>query len=299
MEYQKTVAGIVFFEGEGIYSGKEIRVELHPLRENEGIIFERADLAHRPRIKLSLDKVVALDGAVLITDGKWEITLIEHLLSALHGLEIDNVLVKVFGSEIPLLDGSTFKIVRKIQEKGYLFLPAPRKRLILKRPFEMVNGIGKISLSPASRLKIFASIHFDHPLIGEQSFEFISSPWNYIREISFARTFGFKEILEERKKQGILKGGTLSNAIVIDKEGILNEEGLRSRDEFVRHKILDILGDLFTLGLPLLAEVKACSTGHKLHIEALKNMFKAGYFEEVETRALAFLWISKRKRSIS
>lgn len=296
MEYQRTVADVVILKGEGVFTGKEIRVEIHPLRENEGLIFERADLPGNPRIPLSLENVVGLEGAVLLTDGQNTLSLVEHLLSAFHGLGIDNALVKVFGEEIPLLDGSTLPIVRALQEAGYLFLPAPRKKFVLKRPFEIVNGVGKISFKPSDRLRIKARIYFDHPSIGEQSFSFTLTPQEYIREVSFARTFGFKELLEERKKKGLLKGGSLSNAIVVDKEGVLNAEGLRTADEFVRHKVLDIVGDLFTLGYPLLAEVSAELSGHKLHIEALRALSQAGLLEEVSTRALTFLWIPKRKR---
>lgn len=296
MEYQRTLAGPIYFEGEGIFSGREIRVELHPLRENEGIIFERADLVGKPQIKLAPQNVCGLEGAVLITDGDTSITLIEHLLSALHGLGIDNALIKVYGEEIPLLDGSVLPIIKKIQERGYQLLPAPRRKFVLKRPFEMVNGVGRISFRPHNELKIQAKINFKHPLIGEQVYTFRLSPKAYISELSFARTFGFKALLEERKRQGILKGGTLSNAIVIDEEGVLNEEGLRAPDEFVRHKVLDIVGDLYTLGLPLLAEIEAEYSGHKLHIEAVKTLFQAGYLEEVESRALTFLWVPKRRR---
>lgn len=296
MEYQRTLADKVVFEGEGIFTGKEIKVELHPLKENEGIIFERADLPYSPRIKLSIDRVFGLEGAVLITDGKHNILLIEHLLSLLHGLGIDNVLIKVYGEEIPLLDGSVFPILRKVQERGYRFLPAPKRKFILKKPFEMENGIGKIKFIPSLQLKIKAKIKFEHPLIGEQEYEYISSTQAYIQEISFARTFGFKELLEERKKKGIIKGGNLSNAIIMDKEKVLNAEGLRAPDEFVRHKILDLIGDLYVLGGTLLAEVEAYCSGHKLHIDVLKSIYQLGILEEVESRAITFLWFPKKKR---
>jgi len=296
MEYQRTLADIVIFEGEGIFTGKEIRVELHPLKENEGIIFERGDLPSSPKIKLSIDRVFGLDGAVLITDGKNHILLIEHLLSLLHGLGIDNVLIKVYGEEIPLLDGSVFPILRKIQERGYKFLSALKRKFILKKSFEMVNGIGRIKFAPSLRLKIQAKINFEHPLIREQEYEFLFSTQAYISEISFARTFGFKDLLEERKRRGIIKGGNLSNAIVMDEEKVLNSEGLRAPDEFVRHKILDLMGDLYVLGGTLLAEVEASCSGHKLHIEALKSIYQLGLLEEVESRAITFLWLPKKKR---
>jgi len=293
MEYQRTLASPLSFKGEGIFSGKEIRVEVHPARENEGIVFERADLPERPRIRVSLDTVIGLEGAVVVTDGKHTISLIEHLLSALHGLGIDNALIRVYGEEIPLLDGSCWPIVRLIREKGYLFLPAPRKKFVLKRPFEIVNGVGRMSFKPASQLKIKARINFEHPLIGEQTLSFTLDPFAYLSEVAFARTFGFKDLLEERKKKGLLKGGSLSNAIILDSTGVLNEEGLRSPDEFVRHKVLDLVGDLYALGATLLAEIEAEFSGHRLHLEALKSLSLAGLLEEMEERALTFLWVLK------
>ncbi|MFN4196666.1 MAG: UDP-3-O-acyl-N-acetylglucosamine deacetylase [Caldimicrobium sp.] len=296
MEYQRTIGDVIHFEGEGIFSGKEIRVELYPLEENSGIVFERADLPYSPQIKLSLDKVYGLDGVVLISDGKNEILLIEHLLSLLHGLGIDNCLIKVYGGEIPLLDGSNCLLLRKVQEKGYRVLPALKKKLYLKKPFEMENGKGNIKFLPSSNLKIKAKIKFDHPVIGEQEYEFNYSTINYIKEISFARTFGFIDILQERKRKGILKGGSFSNAIIIDGEKVLNAEGLRAPDEFVRHKVLDLMGDLFATGMTLLAEVEACCSGHKLHIEALKALVQAGLVEIIEPKAITFLWVSKIRR---
>ncbi len=297
MEYQRTVGDVVVFEGEGIFSGKEIRVELHPLSEGQGIIFERADLPHSPKIKLALERVYGLEGLVLISDGKNQVLLIEHLLSLLHGLGIDNVLIRVFGEEIPLLDGSVLPILRKVQEKGYRLLPAPKKKILLKRAYEVENGIGKIRFKPNPQLQIKAKIKFEHPVIGEQEYFFSYTPQKYLSEISFARTFGFKDLLEERKKKGIIKGGNLSNAIVMDAERVLNEEGLRVKDEFVRHKVLDLMGDLYVLGATLLAEVEANCTGHKLHIEALKTLSHLGLLEEIETRAITFLWFPKRKKA--
>ncbi len=296
MGYQRTLAQKIFFSGEGIFTGKEIKVEIHPLEENQGIIFERADLPSKPKLKLSIEKVFAIEGSILIREGKHSIYLIEHLLSALHGLGIDNALIKVYGKEIPLLDGSALPIVKAIQLAGYTLLPAFKKYYFLKKDFFRSNGTGDLTFKPSRKLKIFSRISFDHPLIGEQSIEFTLTPQNYLQEIAFARTFGHKETLEEQIKKGIIKGGNLSNAIIIDKEGILNKEGLRSRDEFVRHKVLDIIGDLFALGLPLLAEVKANCSGHKLHIDSLKTLLNSGLLEITEKRPPTFLCIVNRSK---
>ncbi|MEZ0343887.1 MAG: UDP-3-O-acyl-N-acetylglucosamine deacetylase [Caldimicrobium sp.] len=296
MEYQRTIAQPVSLEGEGIFTSKKIKIEFHPLQENEGIIFERADLPRSPQIPLHIDYVVGSEGSTLLSDGKITINLVEHLLSALHGLGIDNLLIRVYGEEIPLFDGSALYFVRKIREAGFRILPALRRKYRLLKPFTMENGQGRITFFPSRTLIIKAKIEFSHPLIGLQECIYRHHPFEYLREISFARTFGFKNLLEERKRKGILKGGSLSNAIVLDEERVLNPEGLRSKDEFVRHKVLDLMGDLYTLGLSLMAEVHAEFSGHRLHIEALKSLYHAGLLEEVEERALTFLWIPKKRK---
>lgn len=296
MEYQRTIAQPVSLEGEGIFTSKKIKIEFHPLQENEGIIFERVDLSGSPQIPLHIDYVVGSEGSTLLSDGKITINLVEHLLSALHGLGIDNLLIRVYGEEIPLFDGSALYFVRKIREAGFRILPALRRKYRLLKPFTMENGQGRITFFPSRTLIIKAKIEFSHPLIGLQECIYRHHPFEYLREISFARTFGFKNLLEERKRKGILKGGSLSNAIVLDEERVLNPEGLRSKDEFVRHKVLDLMGDLYTLGLSLMAEVHAEFSGHRLHIEALKSLYHAGLLEEVEERALTFLWIPKKRK---
>jgi len=298
VEYQRTIAKPVSFEGKGIFTNKTIKIELYPLFENEGIIFERADLSETPRIPLHIDYVIGAEGSTVLSDGKVSIYLIEHLLSALHGLGIDNLLIRVYGEEIPLFDGSALHFVRKIREAGFRILPAPRRKYRLLKAFSMENGKGRITFLPSRELRIKAKIEFSHPLIGTQECIYIHNSFHYLQEISFARTFGFKNLLEERKRKGILKGGDFSNAIVLDEEGILNPEGLRCKDEFVRHKVLDLIGDLYALGLPLVAEVQAEFSGHRLHIEALKSLYKAGLLEEFEERALTFLCILNKKRAL-
>lgn len=297
MEYQRTLGEKIALEGEGIFTGKRVKVEIEPAEADVGIWFVREDLENKPCIPLRIENVIGLEGATAVTDGKHFIYLVEHLLSALHGLQIDNAIVRVYGEEIPLLDGSAYPWVRKIQEVGYRFLVVPRKKFRIKRYFQYQNGVGSIIFKPADKLKITAFIKFDHPLIGEQSFHIVLNPRAYITEISFARTFGFKDLLVERFNRGILKGGNFSNAIVLDEKRVLNEEGLRTPDEFVRHKVLDVIGDLYTLGRCVIGEIEVKFSGHKLHIKGLKTLYSSGYMEEVECRALTFFLLSKRKRT--
>ncbi len=294
MEYQRTLGDKVVIEGEGIFSGKLIKVELEPSEKENGIVFIREDLPYKPAIPLCIENIIGLEGATAITDGEHFIFLIEHLLSALHALQIDNLVVRVFGEEIPLLDGSAYPWVRKIQEVGYRFLSIPKKKYRVKRKFSYENGESKIIFKPSDTLKIKAEIYFEHPLIGFQFLEIEVNPWSYIKEVAFARTFGFKEILTERKNKGILKGGSLANALVLDKNTVLNPEGLRSKDEFVRHKVLDLIGDLFTGGKAFTGEIKVIFPNHRLHINALKNLFATDLIEKVESKALTFLLLPKK-----
>ncbi len=288
MQYQRTVAERIEVKGEGIFTGKEILVEIFPAEEN------RADLKRRPKIKVEPDTIIGLEGATAVTDGTHIVYLVEHLLSAFHAMGIDNAEVRVHGEEIPIFDGSAYKWVRAIQEVGYKFCFTPKKFYRLKDEFLFKNGKGFIHFKPSDRLFVKAEILFNHPLIGHQTFEIEVTPRNYINEVCFARTFAFKDFIQEKIKQGALKGGSLENAIVLDEKGIINPDGLRCSDEFVRHKVLDVIGDLYALGIPLQAEVHACCSGHRLHIEALKTLYKEGGLEEVEAQSFTFVVIPKR-----
>jgi len=294
MEYMRTVGKEVVLEGVGVFSGKDVRVEIHPRYEGDGIIFERADLSSKVIIPLKVENVIGLDGATAITDGEHTILLIEHLLSALHGLGIDSAYIKVYGEEIPLFEGSALPYVQVLRHAGYTILPRLKKKFYLRKDFEMQNGNGFIRFRRSLATTISAKISFPHPLIGEQSFSLALTPTNYLKEVCFARTFGFKSLLEERRKKGILKGGDLTNAIVLDEKEVLNPEGLRTEDEFVRHKVLDLVGDLFVLGRPLVAEVYAELSSHKLHVEALRTLWTSGLVEEVEVSSLTFFLVKKR-----
>ncbi len=294
MEFLRTLYQKVSLEGVGVFSGQKVRVEILPNLEGEGIIFVRADLNPEVPIPLHPDKVIGLEGATAISDGEHSIYLIEHLLSALHGLGIDSAIIKVYGEEIPLFDGSALPFVKALRLAGYRILSKPCTSFYLKKELEVKNGVGCIRFRPSLQTKISVKIHFPHPLIGEQRFSLTLTPANFLSEVSFARTFGFKALLEERKREGILKGGDLTNAIVLDEEGIINPEGLRCADEFVRHKALDLIGDLYILGKKLRADVEAEYSTHKLHVEAIRTLWASGLLEEVVPRSLTFfLWQRK------
>ncbi len=280
MEFQRTIAEPVEISGEGIFSGREIRVVLEPAAPGQGILFIREDI--KTEIPVNIFTVQGLEGATAVIGKDGAVFLIEHLLSALHGLKIDNLTVRVWGEELPIFDGSSSVWVRKIQEAGYRYDYVPRKKLRIKEPFEYVNGKGKLYFKPASSFRVHAEINFDHPLIGIQRFSLEINPLEYVKKISFARTFGFRDSILQKMEKGILKGGSLENAIVLDEKGILNKEGLRAEDEFVRHKVLDIVGDMYALGAPLVGEIFSYCSNHRLHIEALRALYYNGMLEEVE-----------------
>ncbi len=278
MEFQRTICNEICVEGEGVLSGKKIKVLLEPAEEDTGIYFVREDLSEKPSSKLDLKSVVALEGATAILLGKEEeekIVFIEHLLSSLHALKVDNLIIRVWGGEIPLFDGSSRFWVRKIQEAGYRVFLKEKDCLTVKKEFFLKNGKGYIKILPSNNFSVKATISFDHPLIQTQTFEFTLEPQSYIYEISPARTFDFKEKVLLRKKNGCLKGGSLESAIILDEKGILNSKGLRFKNEFIRHKILDIIGDFYSLGVSFKGKIEAFCSNHKLHIEALKKMLES------------------------
>ncbi|MBX6422517.1 UDP-3-O-acyl-N-acetylglucosamine deacetylase [Thermosulfurimonas sp. F29] len=273
-KFQQTLAASVVLEGEGVFSGKTVRVWLEPAEADAGVVFVREDLPGAPRIALRPENVLGTEGATVISDGKNSVYLVEHLLSALHGLGIDNVIVRVWGPEIPLFDGSAEVFVREILACGLRLQPAAKRFVEVLRPFEVRNGVGRVLFRPADELRISVRIAFDHPLIGEQELSLRVNPLSYQKEVAFARTFGFKEDLLRRREKGLLRGGSLENALVLDDKGVINGK-LRARDEFVRHKALDLLGDLFVAGWALRGEIQAELSGHRLHIEAVKSLLSA------------------------
>ncbi|RUM88168.1 MAG: UDP-3-O-[3-hydroxymyristoyl] N-acetylglucosamine deacetylase [Thermodesulfatator sp.] len=273
-EFQQTLAAPVELEGVGVFSGRKVRVVLEPAKAGEGVVFVLEEVSGAPRLPLRPEYVLGTEGATVLSDGYHTLYLIEHLLSALHGLRVDNVVIRVFGPEIPLFDGSAQVFVREILTRGLRLQPLPKRYLEILKPFEVQNGVGSLRFRPAPDFRLRVRIAFDHPLIGEQSFSLTINPLTYQREVAFARTFGFKEDLLRRREKGLLRGGDFSNGLILDETKVLNGP-LRRPDEFVRHKALDLVGDLFTVGLPFRGEVEAEFSGHRLHIEALKSLLSA------------------------
>jgi UDP-3-O-[3-hydroxymyristoyl] N-acetylglucosamine deacetylase len=202
------------------------------------------------------------------------ISTTEHLLSALAGLDVDNVLVEIDSLELPILDGSARPFVELITKAGVRRQRARRGFLRILKPVEVVDGMRRIAVYPADVFRVTYRIAFPHPLIGEQSIEFASGSSNYATEIAPARTFGFLAELEMLRKNGLIRGGSLENAVVLDRTGVINPEGLRFPDEFCRHKVVDLIGDFSLLGHPLLGQVVAERAGHAMHAQLVSRMLR-------------------------
>ena len=275
--FQHTISRKIALEGEGVLSGKKIRVELHPAPPNHGLVIERADLPSPVRIPVHPENARATSGAMVLVSGKVQVIYVEHLLAALNGLAIDNLLIRVFGEEIPLFDGSAKAFVEAILEAGRCPQWSFRRYVRLEEEIVLQDETGRIILRPSEGLRLRYHIDFPHPMIGQQEITFDLSQEKFLSELSFARTFAFLEELVLLRKKGILRGGNLNNAIVLNREGVLNPDGLRVPDEFVRHKALDLLGDLYLLGAPFLAEIEAWRASHRLHLKAVRAVWEAIY----------------------
>ncbi len=264
--YQTTLARSVYAEGVGLHTGRPAELVLHPAPAGSGVRFLRADLAHAEPIPALSTSIMDTRLATTIAKGAAFVSTTEHLLSALYALGIDNVLVEVNGPEVPIFDGSAARFVDLVREAGVRELTAPRSYLVPTAPVEIAEGDKWIRLEPLTDgLEIDCSIDFAHVAIGAQRFQAMVDADSFVFGISRARTFGFLRELEALQSSGLGLGGSLENAVVLDDDKVVNPEGLRFTDEFVRHKALDLLGDLALIGLPLLGRVTSHKSGHALN----------------------------------
>lgn len=264
--YQHTIAEKVSCTGIGLHSGAPTQLTLHPARANSGIVFVRTDLPTRVEIPARAREVSST--ALATTLGQDDVTVgtVEHLMAALYGLGIDNVRIEVDGPELPVMDGSAAPFVYLVRSAGLFAQRARRRVLRVRRKVEIVEGDRSISIEPSGDLRISYAVDFEHPAIRRQQLE-IAGPDadRFEREISAARTFGFLEDVQALWSAGFARGGSLENTVVLDDRKVVNPEGLRFPDEFVRHKVLDLFGDLALLGMPIEGHVRAERGGHALH----------------------------------
>lgn len=278
MLQQRTIKSLTRAIGVGLHSGQRVELTLRPAQPDTGIVFRRVDLPVPVEIPVSAPSVTDTRMASTISNGGAKVQTIEHLMSACAGLGLDNLYVDITAEEIPILDGSAASFVFLLQSAGIALQDAPKRFIRVKRPVEVREGEGAnlkwARLEPFHGYKLSFEIVFDHPAVDStgQVVAFDMGKDSYSRDIARARTFGFTKDVEMMRTNGLALGGGLDNAIVMDDYKVLNVEGLRYDDEFVKHKLLDAIGDLYCVGKPLLASYSAFRSGHALNNKLLREL---------------------------
>lgn len=269
---QRTLRQPVKFKGIGLHTGYDSNMTLIPAPPGTGIRFRRSDLqgfeieARRVHVaKVSYATTLMKKGVMLST--------VEHILSALYGLEIDNLFIDVDAMEAPIMDGSCGCFVEAVMQAGIDEQSAPRKFIVIEKPIEVRQGDKFAGVYPSDAPRVTYFIDFEHPAIGQQRIDMELTPESFCREIAPARTFGFTTDIEYLKKLGLVRGGSLENAVVLGPEGILNRQ-LRFPDEFVRHKLLDLLGDIALVGFPIIGRLHAERAGHAIHTALAERILR-------------------------
>ena len=270
MDFQRTIRKPVTMEGVGLHSGERVRLTISPAAADTGILFRASDGTFIPA---SVDHVVDSNSATTIGAFGMRVRTVEHLMAAAAGLGIDNLLVDVDAEEVPAADGSAKPFVELLQAAGRATLPAPRKPLVVEEPVRVGDEKRWLEILPADSFRISYTLDNSHPAIGLQVGTFAVDEQVFVDELAPARTYGFLKDVGFMRRNGLARGGSLDNAIVLGKRGPLN--GLRYPDEFVRHKILDLIGDLALLGRPVIGHVSALNAGHALNLELVKAIQRA------------------------
>ena len=260
--FQCTIANTVSCRGIALHSGARAFIKIMPAPPDSGITFYRTDMPGSGPVAAIAGNVFDSSLATTISNGNARISTIEHLMAALHGLGIDNALIELNGLELPVLDGSADSYVHLIDAAGIVEQHKPRRFINILRPVEVADGDRYAALLPSERFEMSVEIDFTSDVIGQQRFESTISSQVFINELSRARTFGFMDEVNALKRAGLARGGSLDNAIVIGSFDVLNREGLRYPDEFVRHKALDALGDLYLIGHPIIGRFESYKSGH-------------------------------------
>jgi len=270
---QRTLSSKIRASGVGLHTGKKISLTLKPAPSNSGIVFKRTDVESAP-IKASLENVFDTRLSTSLSNNEIKISTVEHLLSALAGIGIDNAIVELDGPEVPIMDGSARPFVFMIQSAGIQEQSEAKRFIKIKKTIEVKQDEKWAKIEPFDGFKVAFTIDFDHPAFSEtsQSSEIDFSSVSYLSQVSRARTFGFAKDIELLRKNNLALGGSVNNAIVIDDYKVVNEEGVRFQDEFVKHKILDAIGDLYLLGHGLIGSFSAYKSGHHLNNLLLREL---------------------------
>ena len=271
---QRTLRNSIKATGVGLHTGEKVLLTLSPAPVDTGIVFRRTDLNPVAEIPARADLVGETTLSTCLIHNDARVSTIEHLLSAMAGLGVDNAYVDVTAPEIPIMDGSAAPFVFLLQSAGLVEQHAAKKFIRVKREVTVTDGDKSATFLPLEGFKISFGIDFDHPVFKHRAAttEIDFSTTSFVREISRARTFGFVEEIEYLRSKGLARGGSMDNAIVIDDYKVLNNDGLRYEDEFVKHKVLDAIGDLYLLGYSLIGEYQAFKSGHALNNQALRTL---------------------------
>lgn len=294
---QRTLKNVIRATGVGLHTGEKVYLTLRPAAPNSGIVFRRVDLDSPVDIPAKAENVGDTRLSTTLCKDDAKISTVEHLLSAFAGLGIDNAYVDVSAPEVPIMDGSAGPFVFLIQSAGVEEQNAAKRFIRIKQPIEVREGDKIARFEPFNGFKVSFGIDFDHPAMGEEQRKSVIdfSSTSFVKEVSRARTFGFLRDIEMLRENGLALGGSMDNAIVVDDFRVLNEDGLRYQDEFVRHKILDAIGDLYLLGHSLIGAFSGYKSGHELNNRLLKALiaqpeaWEEVTFEDTEAAPISYM----------
>ncbi len=274
MRNQQTLAAPVTCSGVGLHSGHPVTITLKPAPPNTGVVFVNRNGHAGASLPASIEYRVPTELCTAISGNGFQVKTIEHVLAALSGLEVDNVYIDVTAGEVPVMDGSAAPFVRLIKSVGVVSQNRKQPYLKIMAPLEMSEGSKRVRIEPSATPRITYSIHYDHPLIQTQTYVHDCSAGAFERHIAEARTFGFLNEVQALWARGLGQGGSLENTVVLSEDGILNESGLRFFNEFVRHKVLDLIGDFSLLGMSFIGHIVADRSGHALHTRLVQQILE-------------------------
>ncbi len=274
IRYQRTIKKSIFCEGIGLHTGKTVHMNFKPAPANTGVVFIRTDIADT-EIRALASNIAATSYATTLSQNNASVKTVEHLLAAFAGLNIDNVYVEINADEVPIMDGSARPFVKLIANAGIETQNMSQPSLKVIKPVFVRKGNKQLAIWPADTMSISYFIDFNHPLLKEQSLHYQPTEEMFLREVSEARTFGFMSDVESLQANGLAKGASLENAVALGEDSVLNKDGLRYRDEFVRHKILDLIGDFFLVGMPIIGHIVAHKSGHGLNAQMVGKLLSS------------------------
>ena len=303
MIFQSTIAKPLTISGIGLHTGEQITMNLRPAEADAGVNFYRqTDDGRNICIEARSANVVDTRLATVLGKDGLSVSTVEHFMAALYSLGIDNLHIDINGSEVPIMDGSAEPFLTALRSVGIRALAKSRAYMAIRKPISFVDGEKRINIIPSRFLRVTSDIAFDHPSIALQHRSIKLSPELFTKDIAPARTFGFLEEVEYLKANGLARGGSLENAIVIDNKGVMNPDGLRFNDEFVRHKILDTLGDFSLVGYPILGHIRTYKAGHDInHLMVEKILASPEHWQLVEFNEEDLLKATRKelKKSVS